>query len=110
MSTRTTSPAPPHAHRRRRTTGRRMAAVLAILAACWTLLLTLIVAIDDFPRGLLVLLGVAVLVAGAWEGVLRRGWGRVAGMAVAAAGLAGAAVLAYEDGFVRELLLLGLGV
>src|SRR3954465_5814736 len=109
MTTRTTaSVAPPL--RRRGTTGRRTAAVLAILAAGWTLLLTLIVSIDDFPRGLLVLLCVAVLVAGAWEGVLRRGWGRVAGLGVAVGGLAGAGILAYEDGFVQELLLLGLGV
>src|SRR3954471_508212 len=109
MTTRTTaSVAPPL--RRRGTTGRRTAAVLAILAAGWTLLLTLIVSIDDFPRGLLVLLCIAVMAAGAWEGVLRRGWGRVAGLAVGVGGLAGAGVLAWEGGCVSELLLLGLGV
>jgi diacylglycerol kinase family enzyme len=108
MTTRTTTPTAP-ARRRRRTTGRRTAAVLALLGAAWTLVLTLVIAVDDFPRGLLVLVFVALLAAGAWEGVLRRGWGRAAGLGVAAVGLAGAAVFAYEDGFVRELLLLSLG-
>ena len=39
----------------RRTTGRRTAAVLALGAACWTAIFTVAVAVDDFPRGLLVL-------------------------------------------------------
>jgi diacylglycerol kinase family enzyme len=105
----TTTLPPPRDRRRRGTTGRRTAAVIALAAACWTVAFTVAVAIDDFPRGLLVLLCGAVLAAGVWEGVLRRGWGRVAGLVVATAALGGAAVLIVDDGFVRQVLLLGLG-
>src|SRR4051795_414329 len=93
----------------RRSTGRRTAAVLALVGACWTIVFTLAVAIVDFPRGLLVLGCGALVAAGAWEGVLRRGWGRVAGLAVAVTALAGGAWLLVDDGFLRTLLLLGLG-
>jgi diacylglycerol kinase family enzyme len=95
---------------RRRRTGRRTAAVLALVAAVWTATLLITVAVDDFPRGLLVLVCGAVVAAGAWEGVLRRGWGRVAGLAVAGAALLGSGILLVDDGFLRDLLLLGLGV
>src|SRR3954469_12811447 len=95
--------------RGRRSTGRRTAAVLALVGACWTIVFTLAVAIVDFPRGLLVL-GCGLLVAaGAWEGVLRRGWGRVAGLAVSGAGLLAFGAVLANDGFLRTLLLLGLG-
>ena len=93
----------------RHATGRRTAAVLALVAACWTVIFTVVVAVDDFPRGILVLCSGTLVVAGAWEGVLRRGWGRVAGLAVAAAALVGFGVLLVDDGFLRSLLKLGLG-
>src|SRR3954454_7443250 len=93
----------------RRGTGRRTAAVLALAAACWTALFAVAVAVDDFPRGILVLCTGLLVVAGAWEGVLRRGWGRVAGLAVGAAALVGFGVLLVDDGFLRALLRLGLG-
>ncbi len=64
---------------------RRVAAAVALACAAWLLLLALVVAVDDFPRGLLVLGCGTLVAAGVWEGVLRRGWGRVAGLAVAAA-------------------------
>jgi diacylglycerol kinase family enzyme len=83
--------------------------VLALAAACWTLIFTVAVAVDDFPRGILVLCLGVLVAAGAWEGVLRRGWGRAAGLAVAAAALVGFGVLLVDDGFLRTLLLLGLG-
>ena len=57
---------------------RRTTAVVALAAAAWIVLLGVTVAVDDFPRGLLLLLCAALVAAGAWEGVLRRGWGRVA--------------------------------
>ncbi|TFV88901.1 diacylglycerol kinase family protein [Blastococcus sp. CT_GayMR16] len=94
----------------RRTTGRRTAAVLALAAAVWTATLLVTVALDDFPRGLLVLVCGLVVAGGAWEGVLRRGWGRVAGLAVAGAALLGFGILLVDDGFLRDLLLLGIGV
>jgi diacylglycerol kinase family enzyme len=86
-----------------------MAAVLALGAACWTAILAVTFAVQDFPRGLLVLLCAALVAAGAWEGVLRRGWGRVAGLAVAAAALLAFGLLLIDDGFVRAVLLLGIG-
>jgi hypothetical protein len=86
-----------------------MAAVLALGAACWTAIFAVTFAVTDFPRGLLVLLCAALVAAGAWEGVLRRGWGRVAGLAVAAAALLAFGLLLIDDGFVRAVLLLGIG-
>jgi diacylglycerol kinase family enzyme len=67
------------------------------------------VAVDDFPRGLLVLVCGMLVAAGVWEGVLRRGWGRAAGLSVAAAALVGAGIFLLDDGFLRQLVLLGLG-
>ncbi|TFV88200.1 diacylglycerol kinase [Blastococcus sp. CT_GayMR20] len=103
------TPRTPAARRRRRTTGRRTAAVLALLGALWMLNSAVAVAVDDFPRGLLVAVCGLVVAAGAWEGVLRRGWGRVAGLAVAGAALAVAALLLVDEGFQRDLVLLVLG-
>ncbi|HEY4626693.1 MAG TPA: hypothetical protein VIH01_11810, partial [Blastococcus sp.] len=95
--------------RRRRTTGRRTAAVIAIGAALWTLGLAVVLAVYDFPRGLLFLLCGLVVAAGSWEGVLRRGWGRVAALTVAAFALVAAIRFLVDEGFLRSLLLLGLG-
>jgi diacylglycerol kinase family enzyme len=97
------------AARFRRTTGRRTAAVLALGAAGWTAVLAVTVAVKDFPRGLLVLVCGLLVAAGSWEGVLRRGWGRVAGLAVAGVALLGFGYVLVDDGFLRDVLLLGLG-
>ena len=97
------------ARRFRRTTGRRTAAVIALAAACWTAVFAVTAATDDFPRGLVVLVCAGVVAAGSWEGVLRRGWGRAAGLAIAGAGLLAFGVLLVDNGFLREFLLLGLG-
>src|SRR3954451_6567981 len=97
---------PRHRPRRR---WRRTAAAVALGAVAWVLALGVTVAVDDFPRGLLLLGCAALVAAGAWEGVLRRGWGRVAGVAVAAAALAAGTVVLADEGYRRSLLLLGLG-
>jgi diacylglycerol kinase family enzyme len=94
---------------RRRTTGRRAAAVLAVGAAAWTLAVLVVAAFDDFPRGLVFVGCGLVAAAGSWEAVLRRGWGRVAAVAVAVVALAGAVWALAADGFLRLLLLLALG-
>src|SRR4051812_44037024 len=99
----------PGRKRRRRTTGRRTAAVIAIGAALWTLGLAVVVAVYDFPRGVLFLLCGLVVAAGSWEGVLRRGWGRVAALTVAALALVAAIRFLADEGFLRSLLLLGIG-
>ncbi len=75
---------------RRRTTGRRTAAVLAVAAAAFTLTTAVVVAVDDFPRGLLILVFGLLTAVGSWEGVLRRGWARVAALALAALSLGSA--------------------
>src|SRR3954470_3124800 len=86
---------------------RRSAAAVALAAAAWVLVLGLTVAVDDFPRGVLLLECAALVAAGAWEGVLRRGWGRVAGLTVATVALAGGVVVLGDEGYRRSLLLLG---
>ena len=93
---------------RRRRTGRRTAAVLAVAAGVFTLLAVLTVAIQDFPRGLLILMCGSVAAAGSWEGVLRRGRARAGAMAVALAALGGGILLLADEGFLRTLLLLTL--
>ena len=95
--------------RRSRVRWRRTTAAVALAAAAWVLALGVTVAVDDFPRGLLLLLCAALVAAGAWEGVLRRGWARLAGLAVGGAALAGGVLVLGDEGYRRSLLLLGLG-
>ena len=94
---------------RRRRTGRRTAAVLAVAAGVFTLLAVVTVAIQDFPRGLLILMCGSLAAVGAWEGVLRRGRARAGAMALALAALAGGVLLLADEGFLRTLLMLTLG-
>jgi diacylglycerol kinase family enzyme len=77
---------------------RRLAAAVALVVGAATIVLAVVVAVDEFPRGL-VLLG-CVIVAGvcAWYGALRRGIARDAGLAVAALALAGAVALLVFGG------------
>ena len=77
---------------------RRLLAVLALVVAAATLVLGVVVAVNQFPRGL-VLLG-CVLLAGvsAWYGLRRRGVARVVGVIVAAVALVGAVVLIVVGG------------
>ena len=88
---------------------RRITAAVALAAAAWVFVLGVIVAVDDFPRGLLLLLCAALVAAGAWEGVLRRGWGRVAGLAVSGVALAGGVLVLGDEGYLLSLVLLGVG-
>ena len=77
---------------------RRIAAVVALVVGIATVVLALVVAVSEFPRGL-VLLGL-VLLAGvsAWYGVLRRGIARVAGLGTGALALAGALAVLVAGG------------
>jgi diacylglycerol kinase family enzyme len=106
---RTTQAPPPAAARRRRPTGRRVAAAVALAGGLLLVTSALSVAVDDFPRGLVVLACGIVVAAGTWEGVLRRGWARAGALAVATAALAGAALLLVDEGFLRDLGLLAAG-
>ena len=77
---------------------RRLAAIVALVVGAATVLLAIVVAVSEFPRGLGLLGCVVVAAASAWYGVLRRGVARVAGLTVAALALAGAVVLLVSGG------------
>jgi diacylglycerol kinase family enzyme len=91
-------------------TGRRVAAVTALAAAGLTTLLAVYVVIERFPRPLVVLGCIAVALAAAWYGLLRRGPARIAGFAVAAAGFAAGPLILILDGdHIWEAVLIGAG-
>jgi hypothetical protein len=83
---------------------RRAAAICSLLLGVGGLGLALVVAVQEFPRGLIALACLAAGSAGAWYGVLRRGPLRVAGLAVGALGLAAAMLLLVSDRLLEALL------
>jgi diacylglycerol kinase family enzyme len=86
---------------------RRLAAVAAIVLAIATVVFAIVVAIEDFPQGVWVVLCLLVAAAATWYGLIRRGLARVAGLTVAAVGLAGAIVLITAHGrLVEDLVVL----
>jgi len=86
---------------------RRIAAAVALLVGAATIVLGVVVAVSEFPRGLFVLGCVVIAAVAAWYGVLRRGIARVVGLSVAGLALAGAVVLIIVDGkFGVDLLVL----
>ncbi len=91
-------------------TRRRIAAVVALLAGVATAALALAVAVNQFPRGLILLGCVLVAAAAAWYGALRRGVARVAGLGLAALALATAVVVLAAGGarFADLLIVAGL--
>ena len=89
---------------------RRLTAVIALVAIVATIALAVAVAVTEFPRGLGLLACVVVAGAAAWYGVVRRGPARVAGLAVAALALAGAAALLVADDSSLDELLVVVGL
>lgn len=87
---------------------RRIAAIGALLLGTAGLALAAVVAVQEFPRGLIALACVVVAVAAAWHGVLRTGVVRVAGLALGALGLIAAVVLVASDQLGLELLAVAL--
>ena len=89
---------------------RRVAAGAALVVGVATVVLGVVVAVSEFPRGLVLLACVVVAGTAAWYGVLRRGVLRVVGLTVAGLALAGALVLVVDDRrrFVDLLLVAGL--
>jgi diacylglycerol kinase family enzyme len=77
---------------------RRLAAVFALVVGAATLVFAVVVAINQFPRGLIVLGCVLIAGVSAWYGLLRRGIARVVGLIVAAAALAAALALIVAVG------------
>jgi hypothetical protein len=89
---------------------RRWLAALALLLGAATGVLALVVAVIEFPRGLVLTLLVLLAGVSAWYGVVRRGAARVAGLVVAALALGGAVLLVVTRGspLVDLLVLAGL--
>jgi diacylglycerol kinase family enzyme len=86
---------------------RRAIAAGALACGIAGLALAVVVAVEEFPRGAVVLACTALAAAAAWYGLLRTGAARVAGLAAGAAGL-GATVAAFaRDRLVEEALVVG---
>ena len=81
---------------------RRLAAIAAIVLAAATVVLAIVVAIEDFPQGVWVVLCLFVAAAAAWFGLVRRGPARLASLVVAAFALAGGIVLIATHGRLIE--------
>jgi diacylglycerol kinase family enzyme len=77
---------------------RRLAAAAALVLQLGALVLALVVAIENFPRGLSVLACLVVAAMIGWWAFLREGISRAAGLAVAALLLAGAVALVVLEG------------
>ncbi|HZV73336.1 MAG TPA: diacylglycerol kinase family protein [Conexibacter sp.] len=84
-----------------------MAAMGALAFGAAGLIVAVLVAVQEFPRGLIALACVAVAGAGAWHGLLRTGTVRVAGLALGVLGLAAAVALLASDRLLEELLIAG---
>lgn len=89
-------------------TGARMAAIGALLFGAGGLALAAVLAVVEFPRGLIALACVTVAVAAAWYGVLRPGLVRVAGLVVGALGLAAALALLISDRAIEVVVVVAL--
>ncbi len=86
---------------------RRLAATGALVLGAAGVVLAIVVAVDDFPLGLVVL-ACALLGAGAaWYGVLRPGAARVLGLGVGAVLFAAAVVLVIASVQAADLIALG---
>jgi diacylglycerol kinase family enzyme len=83
---------------------RRIAATGALLLGLGGLALAVVVAVQEFPRGLIALACVVVAVSAAWYGVLRRGAVRVAGLSVGVLGLGAAILLLLSDRLLEQVL------
>ena len=77
---------------------RRVAAVVALLVGAATVVLAVVVAVSQFPRGLGVLGCLVIAAVAAWYGVLRKGIARTVGLALAGVALAGAVIFVVVGG------------
>ena len=75
-----------------------MAAATALVLPPVILVLAVDIVVEQFPRGLIVLAGVAIAFAAAWYGLLRTGAARVLGVAIAVLALAATVVVLITDG------------
>ncbi|HKG03982.1 MAG TPA: diacylglycerol kinase family protein [Conexibacter sp.] len=84
-----------------------MTATGALALGAAGLVLAVVVAVQEFPRGLFALACVIVALIAAWHGVLRTGAVRVAGLVIGVLGLGAAVALMASDGLLEELLVVG---
>src|SRR5437868_12499780 len=87
---------------------RRLAAIAAIVLAAAGLALAIAVALDEFPRGLIVLALTVLALGAAWYGMLRRGIARIAGLAIAVVLFVAGAVFVLSSTRFADLIVLGL--
>ncbi len=83
---------------------RQAAAIGALVFGLGASGLAVVVAAQQFPRGLIALGCVALAAAAAWYGVLRRGAARALGLAVGALGLGAAILLLLSDRLLEQLV------
>jgi diacylglycerol kinase family enzyme len=77
---------------------RRLQAAAALLLLVAALALTVVVAVETFPRGISVLACLVLALIVAWWGLLRTGTARIVAFAVAAVAVIGAVVLVVFEG------------
>ena len=83
---------------------RRTAAIGALLLGFAGFVLGVVVAVQEFPRGLIVLACVALAAGGAWYGLLRRGFVRVACLSAAVLAVGAVLVLVVSDRLLEEVV------
>ena len=89
---------------------RRLAALAALVLPAAVIVLAIGIAIDQFPRGAIVLAAVAIALAAAWFGLLRTGTARILAFAVAIlAILATVAVLVARGDNALEVAAIAIG-
>ena len=91
---------------------RRVAAIGALILGVGGLGLAAVIAVQEFPRGLIALVCMVVAVTAIWFGLLRRGASRVGGLFVGAVGIAAAILPLVGERLLEELVViaaLGLG-
>lgn len=76
----------------------RLAALAALVSAAVLSILTIDIVVSQFPRGLVVLVGLALVFAGAWYGLTRTGVRRLLGSAVAILAVAVTVAVLIGDG------------
>ena len=83
---------------------RRAAAIGALLFGLAGVALAAVIAVQEFPRGLIALACVTIAAAAAWFGIVRRGAARVIGLAIGTAGVAVAIGLLVGERLLEELV------
>lgn len=87
--------------------GRRASAIGSLLLGLGGFGLAMLVAVREFPTGLIAFVFIICAIAGAWYGIARQGALRVAGLAGAAAAVIAAGLLTLDNGLLLELIVIG---